>query len=600
METLMKKIFFFALMLCCMIASGGISNLKAVWRNGQLFLTWNESEIPSDARFSVWSSRNPITKENIKEAERIAWLINPASACDWWRNKDAFVVSRSKSARSEEIFAGNVADLHTAGQVPEGFIITTNGSPLDPRSGLHVHTPKAGQTGERYFAVTRHAGTDPEILEMTVMKSPVLLGEGRVNGIRFKGNILREQTEGKPLLVELHGRGGGVGVDSKGAPRGNHIIFSDSTLGWREGLPFKFDLRVQNGIVKLILFDRVWTGRKLQRGESPDARDFVPAVNTFWLGYNTNIAVSNNGPVYHWDNYTERLVLRIIQWVQEQYGTDQKRVYLNGGSMGGSGSVQLALHYPDKFAAVYAYVPVYSYSWKRMPKFPKLLPSIFRMQCSIGMFTAKDKVLMPDGTDLLVYGNGALQIAKPSVDMPPLFTTNGRRDMSIPWINNPPFYKAANEARQAFSVNWNNGGHAMTREVPPVITIPELLRYRLDLSYPAFSNSTDNRDYGNGDPDDGDLVGWINRGMKWDNVKDTPELFEMTLSAAHPEMKYPVTCDVTFRRRQQFKAAPGTRIAVEINGEKRETVIDKNGLLTIEKVVFRDQKPIQIRCRILK
>ena len=114
----------------------------------------------------------------------------------------------------------------------------------------------------------------------------------------------------------------------------------------------------------------------------------------------------------------------------------------------------------------------------------------------------------------------------------------------------------------------------MTREVLPVITIPELLRYRLDLSYPAFSNSTDNGDYGNGDPDDGDLVGWINRGMKWDNVKDTPELFEMTLSAAHPEMKYPVTCDVTFRRRQQFKAAPGTRIAVEINGEKRETVID--------------------------
>ena len=178
--------------------------------------------------------------------------------------------------------------------------------------------------------------------------------------------------------------------------------------------------------------------------------------------------------------------------------------------------------------------------------------------------------------------------------MPPIFATNGRRDMSIPWINNPPFYKAANDARQAFAVHWNNGAHTMTKEVPPIITIPELLRYRLNQSFPAFSNSTDNKNYGNGDPEDGDLIGWINRGMKWDNIVDTPDRFEMSLTASHPDMKYPVTCDVTFRRRQQFKFPAGTKISVEINGKKQETVIDQNGLLTVEKVIFPDAKPVKI------
>ena len=590
----MKHFAFLLTVFAAFQLFAGLSNLTGTYRNGQVFLLWEESNIPANSKFSVWTSSKPITKENIKQAERVAHLIHPQSAYDWWKNKNSFVVSRSKQAKDEEIFAGAVADLDTKNGTVTGFVISDKGTPLNPKSGLHVHTPGKNQTGLRYFAVTRHDGTNEAVLDFVTVKSPVKVGVGKVNIIRMSGNITRKQTNGRALIVDLHGRGGGVGIDNKGRPRGTHIIFTDSTLGWREGLPLKFDIYVAGGVVRLNLNDRIWTGRKIDRSESPDSRDRVPAINTFWLGYNKNIAINNNKFGYDWDNYTERVILYIINWMHEELGIDKNRVYLNGGSMGGSAAVQLATHFPNVFAAAYAYVPIYSFTWERMPKYPKLQPSMARLQCAIGMFSDKDSVKMPNGIELRDYANGARNISRTAIDMPPIFATNGRRDMSIPWINNPPFYKAANDARQAFAVHWNNGAHTMTKEVPPIITIPELLRYRLNQSFPAFSNSTDNKNYGNGDPEDGDLIGWINRGMKWDNIVDTPDRFEMSLTAAHPDMKYPVTCDVTFRRRQQFKFPVGTKIAVEINGKKQETVIDQNGLLTVEKVTFPDAKPVRI------
>ena len=72
----------------------------------------------------------------------------------------------------------------------------------------------------------------------------------------------------------------------------------------------------------------------------------------------------------------------------------------------------------------------------------------------------------------------------------------------------------------------------------------------------------------------------------------------MNLTANYPGIKYPVTSDVTFRRRQNFKFAPGTVIKVDINGKKSETVIDKNGLLTVEKVTFNDASPVKVICTV--
>ncbi len=602
----MKKLFLGLSAVMALHAFAGLSGLTGEYRNGQVFLQWQESDLPADARLSVWSSSKPITAENISQAEKTASLLNPRSARDWWLDPASFVTKRSKAAKSEEIFAGKVADVGAKKLAEKGFIISDHGKPISPDGGLHVHTPKAGQTGMRYYAVALHKGNDSAILEMTATDKPVNVGKGKVNAIALvpKGRIPSPAAaKGKPVMIVLHGRGGGSGVDARGKAVGTHIIYSDSSLAWREGIPFKFTVAAikdkKGGIkyLRVVLNDRTWLGRKLTRAESPDPRDYVPAIASFWLGYNTNIAVSNHGPEFQWDNYSERVIVRIVRWIQEHFGTDPGRTYIYGGSMGGTGAVQMALHYPEVFAAVHALVPVYSFTWETVPQLKKLKPSAYRMQCSIGKFKKSDKILSPDGKDLMVYGNGAIQINRPAVDITPIFACNGRRDMSIPWVNNPPFFRAANEARQALAVHWNNGSHSMSREVPAITTTDNLLRYSLKQAFPAFSNSSDNRNYGNGDITDGDMEGWVNRGMNWvGDIVDTPSRFEMTLVAEHKDIKYPVISDVTFRRRQKFVFAPGTVVKVAVNGTVRNIEIDKDGLLTVPGVKFADASPVKVVC----
>ena len=122
-----------------------VSDLRGVCRNGQVFLQWNEKDLPADARVSVWSSDKPITKANLKNARKAASLLNPKSARDWWLDVSSFLVPRSKKAKSEEIFAGNVASEKDKSKAVTGFVIEEGGKALDPSSGLHVHTPGPGE-----------------------------------------------------------------------------------------------------------------------------------------------------------------------------------------------------------------------------------------------------------------------------------------------------------------------------------------------------------------------------------------------------------------------------------------------------------------------
>jgi len=121
-----------------------------------------------------------------------------------------------------------------------------------------------------------------------------------------------------------------------------------------------------------------------------------------------------------------------------------------------------------------------------------------------------------------------------------------------------------------------------------------LFRFRLDASYPVFSNCSDNRNYGSGDIADGDLIGWINRGIKWKTLKDEPGCYRIALQISHPEIKYPVTADVTIRRRQKFLPKLGETVLVKINGKVSEVKIDNNGLLTIPKVQFASADNVEI------
>lgn len=568
-------------------SSSRLSGLSAQYRNGQVFLRWNESGLSPEARLTVWGSARPITEKNLASAEKLADLLNSNSAEDWWRDVSAFVVPRSDEIKSEEIFAGKTAERKTQSPGALGFVIEDGGNPIPVGGGLHVHTPMTRkETGKRYYAVSCREGG--KAAGFTALKEPVTVGMAPIQAIRIAGpKTKRGCGKGLPLVVSLHGRGGGVGVDSEGNALGTHLFFADRTLGWREGLPFKFTVSVQSDRVQVIFYDRIWIGRVMSKKEILDPRDGVKAISSFWMGYSPRIAESLEGPAFSCDNYTERLLLYLIHWIRDYFQTDPAAVYVTGGSMGGTGAVQLATHFPDEFAAVSANVPIVSYTWKRSVDGHT---AAWRMQCSCGKFSPRNPARMPDGSDLLDYLNGAGNIAHPERDMPAIFACCGRQDKSMPWGNNPPFFKAADKARQFLSVYWNNGDHNMSADLPDDVRRDmepaALFRFRLDSPFPVLSRSSDNRPCGNGGFEDGDLVGWMNRGLSWDVLADEPRKFRIRLSLAHPEIRYPVTADVTIRRRQHFLPGPGETVSVKIGNRVSKVKIDKSGVLTIPGVLF--------------
>lgn len=59
----------------------------------------------------------------------------------------------------------------------------------------------------------------------------------------------------------------------------------------------------------------------------------------------------------------ENDIFCVLQDVEKRFQVDPNRIYLTGHSMGGTGSAYLALHHPDRFAAIAPLAAAYSFPW---------------------------------------------------------------------------------------------------------------------------------------------------------------------------------------------------------------------------------------------
>lgn len=558
--------------------AAGVTDLHATYRAGQIFLTWDEPDLPEGTTLTVYVDQEPITTTRLPLARRLAHSVRPNSARDWWQDTDCCYPD-----------PGPTPEPGRTPNEPVGFVVAAGASPLDPTGGLFVHTVTTTTAGPRYFAVTTVSpdGTEERKLAQgqNALAHPI---DGEV-ALPLPIWVDPNQPEppraaaaGKRLVILLHGRGGAHA--SLGKPeRHSALAFGDARQGWREGLAYKFRVQIDSEQVTLRPYDLAWTGRPVK--ESIDSFYRARAVVTWWYGYSSKIHRSlsgrDDGPTVA-PNYTEERLLWLVRWAQEHLGTDPTQTYLRGGSMGGSGAVSMALHHPEIFAAVRASVPIVSYTKKAAPG---TRGSIWRLECILGPID--ETAVNHDGVPILQHMNGTHLVETATTDLPPLFITNGRRDGSIPWVNNPPFYRAMNAKRQALSVFWTNGGHSFRAQIPPDVGAwdEKLYRYRLDQSYIAFSGSSDNRNPGSGDATDGDLVGWFHRGLDWKDVVDTEDEYRVTVLAAHADLKQAVEVDITPRRRQSFRPQAGTTLRVKVDGRAVGKIrVDEQGLITIRKV----------------
>ncbi|MSU72265.1 MAG: hypothetical protein EXS43_07970 [Opitutus sp.] len=541
-----------------------VSGLSATFRDGQVFLVWKESPLPAGTVLNVYRHFRPITTGTLADAVLIGHHVQPGSARDWWKDPSAF-------------------KLGDAPGTSVGFVIGDGLPPLDPSAGLFVHTATADEGDNQYFAITV---LDPKgvenrevLLGQSSLSQPVSLRKMPVQAIWVGPGAPPVVPANLPIVVRL---AGGAGPND---PNYNYLAFGDTTMGWRESLSFKFKIIYANNCLNLYPSDRVWYNRSLG---GPVAHFQTPAGIALHFGYNSKIydeAAMKDGTIV---NYNERRLLWTLDWVHRAFKTDPNRVHVIGSSGGGAG-LMLALHHPSVFASVCAMVPCVSYVTSTDP--------------DMAANDAYTKVLRLLGGD---YGGGVpyaadlggfayldgVSCVKRNRELPFLVVDHGRKDRPTPWSKTPAFYRALDEHKAGFVAWWDDGEHAAAgkgapEDVRQKMTVDYLLQFSKGTSFPAFSNCSDNKDPGHGNPAEGDIVGWMNRGFKWKEIVDTERRYAISIQMTHSDVKYPVTANVTLRSRQRFKPGANRAVTVAIDREPtREVFPDENGVVTVPAVVF--------------
>jgi pimeloyl-ACP methyl ester carboxylesterase len=254
----------------------------------------------------------------------------------------------------------------------------------------------------------------------------------------------------------------------------------------------------------------------------------------------------------------EERVLATIEWVIRTRNVDRNRVYLNGCSMGGSGSLGIGLNHGDIFAAV--------------------------------------SVVVPAGTGHMKHRMASGKFPDP----PPLFDISSHLDtMSNGHEELLTFFR---EKKYFLSFAWGPFGHTynVSAANPAAYEFP-WLAIRRNEAYPVFTRATtDNKFPALSNKIDPDQNGQINGYFRWKNIEDTPDAFAMELRLVKKdELKRSVetprksVADVTLRRLQKFAVVPGAECKWSLT--LAENVLqsgsvkgEEGGLLTIPGVTITD------------
>lgn len=280
--------------------------------------------------------------------------------------------------------------------------------------------------------------------------------------------------------------------------------------------------------------------------------DCVANKSDFWWG---NEEISRHRETYRNQLCPpEKRVLATIEWALRSFDIDRERVYLNGISMGGSGSLGIGLIRGDLFAAISVVVPAHVDHMKHRTangKFPDPPP----------LFDISSQV---DGYAL------------------------GQEDMLAFCCSNRFFVSFA----------WGPFGHtADVHTANPVAYEFPWLTIRKNEAYPVFTHATtDNRYPGLNNRTAPDQNGQINGYFRWKKVEDTAKYFAMELRLVRKdELRRPIeipresVADVTLRRLQKFVVAPQAEYPWRLmSGEKvlqsGKVTTDASGVLTIPAV----------------
>lgn len=535
--------------------SNQAADLKAFFRDGQTFLTWREAT-GENTQYRIYRSTSPISSIEGLTSDSLVAQVGDYTSLNLMASINRMALSNTRGMY----------------KIPERkyYVIEEEKAPLSDDTGLFVSTARKDEVA--HYAVTavtdgnenRTAGSNvlkTGIEEKIQAISPVKQND-EVDYVHWTDNVGNAQYPAmspQPSTAYNFCVHASDGEDLALIGILHGALFQYNTP--EKDRYAKLDSPEEEGAVRVSLDNPLMRGR-IEGIQVPDTRSAI-----------TSGGMSSGRP-RGWAGADKR-ILWTLDWVASKYPVDKNRISLKGESMGGIGSLHMALMYPDYFSAINAYVPVVT-----------------------GSMGGPGDVNPP----LFVLSN-----MKQSV--PFIMMTAGRADNIVGWREKLKFSSVMELAQQGFALYWDARQHAYAEveKYPPVWNEPNgrqthlLTSFSLKQSYPAISDLSAMDDPGIvnlatrpvdrpalDSPGVGDLVGTINGQVDWetDSIVDESDRYEMTLKLNEYAEVDSATMSITPRRLQNFRPESGQSVRyVFEEGEKslKEGVVrvDQNGLMQI-------------------
>ena len=546
-----------------------VSNLRATFRDGQTFITW-DNLAGTGWLYHVLSSSAPLS-----DPTSLDYAVEVAQVGD-----NSAVDQRISS------LVGTTLTYRIAETEP----------PLPASRGLFVITPTVGAL--TFYAVTAERiglGEDPTLVpgQNTTaepvwerVQRPRPVWQRTITAPNGEDYVLWTSNVSTPLIpamCNLPGRAFHVGM-VKGSPGGALVLHGHG----RGGNFFN---------------SFIGTGTKGEWALSID--DYVPTgdLATFYFGYEVNYDLEQPYNFPRADgglvgDFTEQRVMYLLDWAHREIPYDPNRVYAMGVSMGGSFAFFMAWHHPERIAGTFSVLPKICMGF-RPDCYPGLRESFDRMWGS-------PDIDLPSTAGARVFqwmdGREQARIERHRGSAP-MVAFCGINDNVVGWPEKVAYFQAMQSGNSGGAWFWDGRDHYTPHDQTewyPMMGTKQLYKYRLDQSYPAFTNCSTNSAIGNGDPATADPIGQINGLVDWDETATTETLlrWEVTLRTRSVTTldgiigaPASLTVDVTPRRLQSFIVAERVNYRFEVRRKSDDALIqsgtatpDADAVLTLPQV----------------
>jgi hypothetical protein len=495
-------------------ACDGGSSVCAQFQNGQSFITWNDPDTGTAGdnwRAKVYRSLAPITSGNYGAATLIGNYI---------LNNSAQLIGGDPTSPST---APWTTTYRADGTRPR-IALSDLGTQLPAHTGLMTHT--ATGTEDAYYAV---------VVFPTAGGSDTYIGS--------VGPIAESVGDQRPYKQ----------YDSAAAGRNSVIwawLMGPDEGHWQDGLMRALVVRQLNttsfpaGSLNMRPRDTIWT---------PVG---TAALETFWSGLGMT-PLSYVGPANRRYLGTANGLEKMIGWAIGHYGADGNQVHHTGQSMGAMAVVTVAKMTSPRLASTWLLYPVWQMYLRSSGSWPGATWSgtwPFRATVAAApntLGTTATSVLLPDGSAWGGTGGYAdlfATFADPNQDVPPIYFGANKNDTSI---LAPATVQFQHQLDALALLQTHKRGHAFVwapgnHDIDPNAALDcdkgggvagictSRAKFRLNLAYPAFANSSIDDDPGTATWNasnimDGDPTGCVNCGFQWTIVADTASAFDFTV-----------------------------------------------------------------------